>query len=233
MNEALQLQKWRVGRSSLLLHFAHGGQLLSALAMGLVIVALLAGNPAAITALPTRIASLRADVTLSGGDIRDADPSSGKRQVVALTPEMRVALDFVSRRYRVSADALTPVFLAAQATGRQMKLDPLLIIAVIAIESRFNPFAESIVGAQGLMQIVAHWHQDKLPEGGGDLGFFDPEINVRVGAQILRDSIRRTGGLIPGLQYFAGALDDQEHGYANKILAEKQRLELAVGRGGA
>jgi hypothetical protein len=34
--------------------------------------------------------------------------------------------------------------------------------------------------------------------------------------------------LIEGLQYYAGAADDPERGYAARVIAEKQRLELAV-----
>lgn len=232
MNEVIQLPGWMLRKTSLALKFIHGGQTLSALMMGLVLAALLAGNPAALSPLLKRIATLRSDAFMADPDMPGADLSVVDRRAVTLPPDMRSALDFVSKRYRVSAAALTPVFRAALASGRKSNLDPLLIIAVIAIESRFNPFAESIVGAQGLMQIVPHWHQDKFPEGGGRLTMFDPEINVQVGAAILGDSIRRMGGLIPGLQHFAGASDDQEHGYANKILAEKQRLEIAVRRGG-
>lgn len=231
MNEAIHLQKWMLRKTSLVLKFAHGGELLSALVMSLVLAAMLAGNPVAVRSLLTRVAALTTEVIMTDVDRHPANLALVDKTAVALTPEMRDALEFVSKRYRVSADALAPVFRAVQTTGRRMNLDPLLIIAVIAIESRFNPFAESVVGAQGLMQVVPHWHQDKIPEGGGSLTIFDPEINVQVGAQVLRDSIRRMGGVIPGLQYFAGALDDQEHGYANKILAERQRLEIAVRRG--
>ncbi|MFA6313715.1 MAG: lytic transglycosylase domain-containing protein [Sterolibacterium sp.] len=220
-------------RVSLILNLTHDGQVISALIMGLVLAALLAGNQATVHSLLSPIVAAQGDVTKAGAAREEADPAAVEKRTAMLTPEMRDALDFVSKRYRVSADALAPVFRVAQATGRRMNLDPLLIIAVIAIESRFNPFAESVVGAQGLMQIVPRWHQDKIPEGGDRLTIFDPEINVQVGAQVLRDSIRRMGGLIPGLQYFAGAVDDQEHGYANKILAEKQRLETAVRRGGS
>lgn len=232
MNEAIRLHKWMLRRTSLVLNFTHGGQMISALIMSLVLAALLAGSPATVKSLLSPLVAVQAEVTKADADRQETDLAAVEKRAATLTPEMRDALDFVSKRYRVSADALAPVFRAAQATGRRMNLDPLLIIAVIAIESKFNPFAESVVGAQGLMQIVPRWHQDKIPEGGDRLTIFDPEINVQVGAQVLRDSIRRMGGLIPGLQYFAGALDDQEHGYANKILAEKQRLETAVRRGG-
>lgn len=145
-----------------------------------------------------------------------------------LTPQMHAALGYVSQRYRVSAAALEPIFATAQMTGRKLRLDPLLIIAVIGIESRFNPFSESTKGAQGLMQVMPRFHRDKLPEGTGKLPFFDPVINIRVGAQVLDESIRRNGGLVAGLQQFAGAADDEERAYATKVIAEKQRLEQAA-----
>jgi hypothetical protein len=141
---------------------------------------------------------------------------------------MRGAMDYVSRRYRVSSEALEPIFVAAQSAGRQLHLDPLLIIAVIGIESRFNPFSESVVGAQGLMQVMPRYHQDKLPEDADQAAFLNPVINVQVGARVLQESIRRNGGLESGLQQFGGAITDPERRYASKVLAEKQRLEQAV-----
>ena len=43
---------------------------------------------------------------------------------VSLNPRMRGALDYVSKRYRVSTEALQPIFATAQVDGREMNLDP-------------------------------------------------------------------------------------------------------------
>jgi hypothetical protein len=161
------------------------------------------------------------DFAASGGPAVDLDP---------LTPRMRDALDFVSRRYRVSGEALEPIFIAAETSANALQVDPLLVVAVIAIESRFNPFSQSVVGAQGLMQVMPRWHQDKLPEGADDLSFFDPVLNVQIGTRILKESIVRNGGLVAGLQQFAGAADDPGRRYSGKVLAEKARLEAATRR---
>ena len=144
-----------------------------------------------------------------------------------LSPKMRAALEFVSRKYRVSDEALLPIFAAAQTTGRELHLDPLLIVAVIGVESGFNPFSQSTFGAQGLMQVVPRFHLDKLPEESDQAAFLDPVVNVQVGARVLKESIRRNGGLENGLQQFGGALNDPARRYATKVLAEKQRLEQA------
>lgn len=157
-------------------------------------------------------------------------PREAERVSPTLTPPMKAALDYVVQRYRVSAEALLPVFEAAQSIGPKHHLDPLLLIAVISVESRFNPFSQSPMGAQGLMQIIPRYHQDKVPDTAAEQPFLDPVTNVRIGAQILQESIRRQGGLMAGLQYYNGALDDDEQAYANKVLAEKLRLEQATRR---
>lgn len=149
----------------------------------------------------------------------------------ALPPRLQRVLDFVSRRYRVAPEALVPVFEAAQTVGRERRVDPLLIIAIIGIESRFNPFAESAFGAKGLMQVIPGYHMDKVPQGAGDQPFLDPVTNIQVGVHVLEEAIRWRGSLTAGLQHYGGASDDPETGYANKVLAEKQRLEQAARRG--
>ena len=151
----------------------------------------------------------------------------------ALLPRMQGALEYVTRRYKVSPQALVPIFEAAQMIGSERRIDPLLIVAVIGVESGFNPYAESTFGAQGLMQIIPRFHMDKLPDGVSAAGFLDPVNNIRVGAQILEEAIRRRGGLIPGLQYYAGSSNPDDNAYASKVLAEKQRLEAAARRSAA
>jgi soluble lytic murein transglycosylase-like protein len=146
---------------------------------------------------------------------------------VSLEPRLRGAMDYVSRRYKVSTEAVQPIFATAQSVGRELRIDPLLIIAIIGVESGFNPFSQSVFGAQGLMQVVPRFHQDKLPE---EASFLDPVTNVQVGARVLKESIRRHGGLEEGLQQFGGAVGDAGRRYAGKVLAERQRLEQAAQR---
>lgn len=148
---------------------------------------------------------------------------------VPLKPHLVGVLDYIKRRYRVSPEAVLPVFEVAELIGRERRIDPLLILAIIGVESGFNPFAESSVGARGLMQVIPRFHMDKVPEGADGRQWFDPAVNIRVGVHVLEEAIRRRGGLAAGLQYYAGS-SDAEGGYANKVLAEKARLEKAAHR---
>lgn len=193
---------------------------------GLILVIGLIGLQTGHSGLTDSLKLLVSPVEASIADVPEL--ASEVADTTALTPRMQGALDFVSRRYRVASDALLPVFATAQAVGRDLHLDPLLIIAVIGVESGFNPFSQSGYGAQGLMQVVPRFHTDKLPEEADPSAFLDPQINVQVGARVLRESINRMGGLEQGLQQFGGALSDPDRRYANKVLAEKQRLEQAA-----
>jgi soluble lytic murein transglycosylase-like protein len=147
----------------------------------------------------------------------------------SLKPHLTGVLEYVKERYRVSPDAVLPVFEVVELIGQERRIDPLLILAIIGVESGFNPFAESPKGARGLMQVIPRFHMDKIPEGMGVHHLFDPAVNIRVGVRVLEDTIRRRGGLAAGLQSYAGASGTQGR-YAKKVLAEKARLEKAAGR---
>ena len=144
-----------------------------------------------------------------------------------LKPQFSGALDYIKRRYRVSPDAVLPVFEVAQLVGKERRIDPLLILAIIGVESGFNPFAESHMGARGLMQVIPRFHMDKMPEGSGSHQLFDPAVNIQVGVLVLEEAIRRRGGLVAGLQSYSGS-SDAVGSYSSKVLAEKARLERAV-----
>jgi len=133
--------------------------------------------------------------------------------------------EFVSKRYRVSLDATLELVTAAYAAGEQTGLDPLLIIAVMAVESRFNPIAESVAGAKGLMQVIPRYHMEKIIASGGEKAVLEPEINILLGARILREYIVRSGDLAIGLQMYNGSPEKGSYQYAEKVISEKQRLQ--------
>jgi len=136
----------------------------------------------------------------------------------------------LARKYRVSEDATRDLVDAAYREGERNGVDPLLIIAVIGVESRFNPIARSDGGAMGLMQVIPHYHEDKFDAARGE-SVLDPRTNIQVGTAVLREYIRRGGTETAGLQLYNGAVDDDSNAYAHKVLFEKQRLQAAIRRG--
>ena len=138
----------------------------------------------------------------------------------------------LSRRYFVATSMTERIVDAAHRAALEVGLDPLLVLAVISIESRFNPIAESVMGAKGLMQIIPKYHREKLIAAGGEDAVFDPESNVLVGARILQEYVYRTGTLEAGLQFYNGALRDGQASYAHRVLAERSRLLQVVSDAG-
>ena len=142
-------------------------------------------------------------------------------------PEIEALAASLAKRYRVSITATRAHVASAYREGQRIGLDPLLIIAVIAVESRFNPIAESEMGAQGLMQVIPRYHKNHLDAAGVD-SVLDPHSNIRVGAGVLKDYIRSGGTEVAGLQRYNGSSADASNAYAVKVLGEKQRLQQAV-----
>lgn len=143
----------------------------------------------------------------------------------ALEAEKQAISEFIARRYRVAAEAASTFVSTAYYAGSLHSVDPVLILAVMAIESRYNPVAESSMGAKGLMQVIPKYHLEKLSDHGGEHALLDPEVNILVGTEILREYHRRFGDLEAALQMYAGALDDPASQYTQKVMAERSRLE--------
>jgi hypothetical protein len=133
---------------------------------------------------------------------------------------------WLSSKYRVAPEPVGALVTEAYDLGPANGIEPTLILAVMAVESGFNPFAQSTMGAQGLMQVMTKVHEQKYQGFGGAFAAFDPVANVRVGVNVLKECITRAGSLEGGLKLYVGAgnlKDDQ--GYASKVMAENARLQ--------
>lgn len=148
------------------------------------------------------------------------------------TQQQQWVTSWLSKRYHVAGDAADMLVSASYVTARETKLDPLLILAVMCIESGLNPFAESSVGAQGLMQVMSKIHRARFEELGGVKAALNPVANIRVGAMILRDFVVRGGSVEAGLKLYVGAAAfDNDAGYGAKVMAEYHRLQaVAAGK---
>jgi len=145
---------------------------------------------------------------------------------VQLLPKQQATLAYwIARRYKVAPEPIAALVQEAWAIGSRAGLDPTLILAIMAIESSFNPFAQSPVGAQGLMQVLTRVHDDKYTAFGGKHAAFDPISNLRVGVQVLKECITRAGSLQEGLRHYVGAaLIESDGGYVNRVLAEQVHM---------
>jgi len=169
------------------------------------------------TTLPEVISGTTEAATAGGADSGTVEPLQEREQ--------RALAEFISKRWRIAETAATSFVAISYRAGKRYSVDPVLLLAVMAIESRYNPVAESVVGAKGLMQIIPKYHLDKLLDHGGEEALLDPEVNIHVGAQILRDYYRRLQDQEAALQRYAGAFDEPTSRYAAKVFEERMRLE--------
>ena len=162
-------------------------------------------------------------------DEAQSDNRTSAAEPTLLTSEQTKVSTWIARRYRVAPEPIGALVQEAWALGQRAGLDPTLILAVMAIESGFNPFAQSAVGAQGLMQVMTRIHNDKYASFGGKLAAFDPISNLRVGVQVLQENIQRAGTLQEGLRGYVGvALQAGDGGYVGRVMAEQAQMRGAA-----
>lgn len=227
MNKVLSVLK---GAAAVVLHFAHGGLLAVGVMVSVFVVLRIAEaglTPRMLPALPeiSLLGSVQ-QVSAEASLLSDLPATASGMQ---LTAQQKNVADHVARRHRVARAAVEQYVSDVYVAAARYKLDPLLLIALISVESAFNPAAESAWGAQGLTQVIPKYHPEKLAQFGPDATLLDPTTSIFVGAQVLREYIRSSGTIEGGLQRYVGSIEDPDQVYSNKVLSEYRRLASAFG----
>ena len=171
------------------------------------------------------VATAPPEATEPAADAADMRARSGADE-----PQQRRVAQYLARRYRVADGAVRLLVSTAFQIGKEKNLDPLLILSVVAVESALNPFAESAMGAQGLMQVMTRVHAQRFAAHGGETAALDPVANMKVGSSILHELISRGGSVERGLQLYVGAGNmPDDGGYGVRVLGERARLQMAAG----
>lgn len=190
-----------------------------------------AGDSPTTVALAVPDVSTSAATTLPGSVRRALGHPASVASLLPSGAQIQSLRSYIARKYKVAYNATETLVDTAFRVGHEKKLDPLLVLAVIAVESSYNPMAESSMGAQGLMQVMPRIHKDKfaslVDQGKGKANPLDPVSNIIVGSTILRDCINQRGSVAAGLACYEGTTVDD--GYAERVQAERRRLALASG----
>jgi soluble lytic murein transglycosylase-like protein len=100
---------------------------------------------------------------------------------------------------------------AVQIASESHKVNPDVIIAVMQVESKFNPKAENM-SSKGLMQVNLRYHRKKF----SGTNPFNIYANVYVGTSILKECMDRRGNnLTRALKCYNGGGDP---GYVKKVM---------------
>lgn len=151
-----------------------------------------------------------------------ARPQEAIRNVGAAQPEL---VRLVVNRFRVDSHSAHAIVATATTVANEQRLPVALILGVIARESSFDPRAVNDRDV-GLMQVNLKWHADKIAEAGGPDAMFNPETNIRIGTQVLKEYIQAAGSVHGGLRRFNGL--GKANNYPDEVLAFVRSFQSAV-----
>lgn len=161
--------------------------------------------------------------------VQAAADAAARKTPVQLNKEQANLARFIAQRYRVTLEATNEFVHHAYLAAKDARLDPMLVLAVMSVESSFDPMAQSSAGAQGLMQVLTRVHLEKFMPFGGIRAAFDPVANIRVGSAILREYLQREGTVEGALKVYVGAaFMEHDGGYGAKVLNARDRLVAAA-----
>ncbi len=164
---------------------------------------------------------------LEFGDKRISESIVSQTDLEKEFEKIRIA-KWISRKYRVSNEAVREIVEISFRAGDKFAVDPYVILAVIAIESSFNPLAESGAGALGLMQVMPLIHRKKFEKHGGFEKSLDVEVNIFVGTEILKNFYLRYGNYQRALLAYVGVSQNSNSSYPKKVLRLRDRLKKLI-----
>lgn len=168
----------------------------------LAAVALVGSLPALAAVKPLRQAHVPAASNSAGrlhatASVPPGAPAKKKPASARSTPlraaEVERLAAHISKTWKKPLPQARRIVRAASVHAHKHRLPPTLVLAVVAQESSFRPAARSGYGAQGLMQVVARHHPEKV-KGIGRKGLLDPETNIAVGTRVLAEYVERDNG---------------------------------------
>lgn len=169
------------------------------------------------------------------------------RPTVVLTRQDAIAHELLKYNRTLSTRDILRTAQALNEQAQEIGLDPLLLLALMHIESYYDHLALSPVGAEGLMQLMpptAEWMAGRMDLRWDQGHTFDPVLNVRLGSAYLAYLNREFGRMDYALTAYNrgphatryivdrfGALPDQVYDfYAGKVLAHYEKLKAMYGK---
>jgi soluble lytic murein transglycosylase-like protein len=154
----------------------------------------------------------------------------------------RIEAELASRMPAALAPQRSHLARTIVAEAMRARIDPLLVLALIQIESRFDPAALSERGARGLMQLREPTLRREVEHAGLDWeSAADPAVNVQAGIRYLRRLLDAFGREEVALMAYnagpnrilaylrEGTIPDRFHVYPRKVNAELRRLRRSLG----
>jgi Transglycosylase SLT domain len=143
---------------------------------------------------------------------------------MGLAPGMKALSRDIARRFHLAEGAAVGITRAAFTAAQARGIDPTLVLAIAAVESKFKPGAVNpTTGAKGLMQIMPRWHHDKVLDVGGEPSLMLIAPNIAVGAAIMAEYLHAEDGDIEdALGHYLGTTGAER--YVRRVNMEMAHL---------
>ena len=152
------------------------------------------------------------------GDSAHATSTLGAPAAMSASNNHQAWAHAVATHYRITPEAALIFVQHTARAAESASLELSLLLAVIGVESSFNPLAQSVMGAKGLMQVMPDVHAAQFARVGAAADPLDPVVSTTVGAAVLREywDLCR-GERVCALQRYNGALFDRTARYAQRV----------------
>ena len=158
---------------------------------------------------------------ISGLDLEQMQPQAGN-----LLKPKGFLTSRLADKYKIMENAAEHIVNSAFEAGRRNGVDPMLVLAVAATESRFNPISQSGSGAMGMMQVIPKYHYDAIAASGGMDSLMDIRKATYAGSAVLKKYMNKAKGNAElALTLYNGSISDESRSYAKKVLGLREMFK--------
>lgn len=125
-------------------------------------------------------------------------------------------VDYITETYRISNAKVLVDIVTDIAESRN--IEPSLVLAIISVESSFNPKARNESGAKGLMQVMTPLHNKRFPSHNLH---FEPVTNIEVGLDIWQECEQKSKNFNQAAKCYSGGSET----WASKVKRQKQKFD--------
>lgn len=125
--------------------------------------------------------------------------------------------DYITDTYRISnAKSIVDIVIDI---SESRNIEPTLVLAIISVESGFNPKARNVSGAKGLMQVMTPLHSKRFPS---HHFYFEPTTNIEVGLDIWQECEQKSKTFNQAAKCYSGG----SMTWASKVKLQKQKFDI-------
>lgn len=163
----------------------------------------------------------------------DQQTEQVESSVVVLTteePKLHPAVEYITKsNSKVSQEDAIKIVDSSIKWGTRFGIEPSLLLAIAKVESTYDKFAISPVGAFGILQVLPKWHIDKIKDAKQEVGtpeMFDIDANIYVGTQIIKNcKVKYKGNINQALKCYNGSVG-MNTSYDKEVIHTQQKIKL-------